>query len=154
MRLEIESIFKITTPKKSIQSWWNLKNFRVEFLLSVVWTSKSAFFASQGALRVSLEPLEQMKAHFIRKKDVFSLSLRTVASSHSRAYDRYFLAVGSYRTWYLVGKAWHQRMPIVGVRRIHVQELPALWFVSSSVQLFCADVLRDGFVFNIVAYRT
>ena len=34
---------------------------------------KSAFFASQGALCVSLEPLEQMKAHFIRKKDVFSL---------------------------------------------------------------------------------
>ena len=51
MWLEIESIFKITT------------HYCICY----------AFFASQGALCVSLKPLEQMKAHFIRKKDGFSL---------------------------------------------------------------------------------
>ena len=76
------------------------------------------------------------------------LSLSTVASSHSHACCRYFVALGSYRTWYLVGKPWHQRMPVVGVRRIHVQHWSTLCFVSSSVQLFSTDVLREGFAFK------
>ena len=45
-------------------------------------------------------------------------------------------------------------MPIFDVPKIHKKEWPALCFVSSSAQLFSADVLRDGIAFNVAAYRT
>ena len=39
----------------------------------------------------------------------------------------FFVALGSYRTSHLGGKPWHQRIPIIGARRVRVHEWPAFW---------------------------